>query len=194
MRKEPMSNVGASRREALKTGILLCGLVAGLSACQFQPLYSGSTGTTGPQNTALSRMSVAEVDTREAQQVRNHLIFLLSGGSTPLDPTHEVRLRVTTIKTDLASAIARPADQSSTGLRVPQGNTAGSVQVSASYEIYDFAQKQITHRGNRKASASFDQTSQTFASQRAERDAENRAAREAAEQLRLAIGSDLNRM
>jgi len=58
--------------------------------------------------------------------------------------------------------------------------------------IYDFASKQIIHRGSRFASAAYDKTSQSFASERAQRDAENRAAREVAEQLRFAIASDLS--
>jgi len=194
MRVDLQNNCQVFLKRMLKTGLLLGGMLVTLSACQFQPLYSSSAGTTGSQNFALSQMSVAEVDTREAQQVRNHLIFLLSGGSTPLDPTHEVRLRVTTTKKDLAAAISGGLGQSTTGSRASVGNTAGSVQISASYEIYDLAKKEIVFRGNRNANASFDQTSQTFASQRAERDAENRAAREVAEQLRFAIGSDLNRI
>lgn len=180
---------GRSFSPVLRAGLVFCSLAFGLSACQFQPLYTSDAGTTGTANLALSTLSVAQVDTREAQQVRNHLIFLLSGGSTPLNPTHEVRLRVSSVNQNLAAAIG-----GGPGTGIPPGNTAGSVQVSASYEIYDFAKKDIIHRGNRKASAAFDQTSQSFASERAERDAENRAAREVAEQLRLAIGSDLNRL
>lgn len=171
---------------ALGTGLLLATLSVGLTACQFQPLYNSDSGTIGAQNLALSRMSVAQVDTRAAQQVRNHLIFLLSGGASPVDPSHEVRLRVNSNADVLAGAIS----ESDTGIQ--KGNTAGRVSVNVSYEIYDFASKQIVHRGSRGASAAFDRNNQAFAAERAIRDAENRAAREAAEQLRLAISSDLN--
>ena len=40
--------------------------------------------------------------------------------------------------------------------------------------------------------AFYDRTGQVFANRRAERDAENRAAREAAESIRFAIASDLS--
>lgn len=169
-----------------KAAIVLSAL-SGLAGCQFQPLYGTQAGTVGPSNIALSQISVAEVDTRQAQQVRNHLIFMLSGGAKPYNPSHEVRLRVTSTTTSLASAIR----SNNTG---QIGNTAGSVSVTASYEIYDFAKKEIIARGRRETSASFDETSQSFATERATRDAENRAAKAVAEQLRLAISSDLNKV
>ena len=47
--------------------------------------------------------------------------------------------------------------------------------------------------GKRNVSASFDRPRQEFARLRAERDAENRAARELAELLRLAIAQDMSK-
>ena len=185
------------RRPKLKTGaagsllvraLLIGSLAAGLGACQFQPLYSSSQGTVGNSNIALSGLTVAEVDTRDGQQVRNHLIFLLSGGANPVNPTHEVRLRVTDSSTVLASRV-RDAE-----ITTQTGNTAGSVKITASYEIYDFQKKKIIFRGTRNSSAAYDKTNQNFASSRAQRDAQNRAAREVAEQLRFAISSDFNRI
>lgn len=161
-------------------------LTLGLGGCQFQPLYSSSSGTTGPENTALSSFYVAEVNTREAQQVRNHLIFLLSGGSSPVNPTHEVRLRVSSSVRTLAAAVKNVNTNQ-------LGNTAGSVTVTGSYEVYDKAKQEVIFRGTRESSASYDKTSQNFATQRAERDAANRAARSLAEQIRLAIAADLNK-
>ncbi len=161
-------------------------LALGLSSCQFQPLYASPDGATGPNSVALSQIYVAEVDTREAQQVRNHLIFLLSGGSSPLNPTHEVKLRVATSVRSLAAAVV---SQESNQL----GNTAGSVTAKGSYEIFDKTNNELIFRGTREASAAYDKTSQSFATQRAERDAANRAAKSLAEQIRLAIAADFNR-
>lgn len=174
------------KRTAL-LAILALTALTGLTACQFQPLYATGAGTIANTSTALTSIAVAEVDTRAAQQVRNHLIFLLSGGSTPVTPTHEVRLRVSKANSTLASKVTTASDQQI-------GSTAGTVTVTVSYEIYDFASKEITHSGRRNASASYDRTSQSFAATRAERDAVNRAAREAAEQVRLAIAADFARV
>jgi LPS-assembly lipoprotein len=154
-----------------------------LSGCQFQPLYGDSTSLDPNQDASLANIEVAEANTRVGQQVRNHLIFLLNGGTTPRDATREIRLRITSTTSQLASKISDLETRQ-------RGNTAGTVRVSASYEIYDRNESRILARGSRVASASFDQTSQSFASERAERDAENRAARELAEYLRFAIASD----
>ena len=174
-------------RSYLSNALLISMLGLSLTACQFQPLYSNADGSLSTQNSTLSNLSVAEVETRQGQQVRNHLIFLLAGGANPINPTHDVRLRVSTASTDLAAKIS---GNGSTQL----GNTAGQVRITASYEIYDTREKTVVYRGTRSAAASFDETSQQFAAARAERDAENRAAREVAEQLRLAIAADFNRI
>ncbi len=162
---------------------LIFALLVGFSitACQFQPLYGNTAAP--DQDADLANIAVAEVNNRVGQQVRNHLIFLMNGGSTPPDAAREIRLRITSTTSNLATKV--------TDLETRQrGNTAGTVRVTASYEIYDRNESRIVARGSRAASASFDQTSQSFASERAERDAENRAARELAEYLRFAIASD----
>lgn len=161
-------------------------LALSLSSCTFQPLYTSPDGTIGSNNIALNTLSVAEVDTREAQQVRNHLIFLLSGGVSPIQPTHEVRLRVSKTTRTLAGAI-RTED------KLYRGKTAGSVVITATYDVYDLAKKATIATGRRTASAAFDKTDQSFANLRAERDATNRAAKEAAELIRLSISSDLTK-
>ena len=160
-----------------KLAIVATCLPLTMTACTFQPLYSSPDGSIATSNLALSSISVADVYTREAQQVRNHLIFLLSGGASPLNPSHELRIRVSSTTQGLAAA---------------GGNTAGNVTITVSYDLYDFTKKSIAHRGTRSATASFDRTSQSFANIRAERDANNRAAKEIAELIRLTIANDLN--
>lgn len=182
----PVTKHGLKHRTAARLGCIGLAMITALSlqACQFQPLYGSDSGSLASGSSSLATISVAEVEERSAQQVRNHLIFLMTGGANPANPSHEVRLRISQNKTVLAARVAnRDSGQ--------VGNTAGSVQLNASYEIYDTTTRQVTHRGSRVTSASYDRTSQSFASERAERDAENRAARELAEKLRLAIASDL---
>lgn len=149
-----------------------------LTACQ--PLYSSPDGGIVGSNSALSSISVANVDTRSAQQVRNHLIFLLSGGISPIDSAYELRIRVSSSATTSASRLDST------------GKTAGNVVTTVSYDLYDNTKKSINFSGSRSASASYDQTSQSFANERAKRDAENRSAKAVAEQIRLAIAAQLN--
>ncbi len=161
---------------------MLIGLLAlaGLSACTFQPLYTPSADySVSGQSSELSQVSVREVDTRVGQQVRNHLLFLIHGGNENPGLRYEARLQI--------SAFTRnTAVQASL-----RDTTAGYVTVRTSYSLIDTTTNKRVAGGTRQAVASFDRTSQVFANQRAVRDAENRAGKAVAEQIRLAIASDL---
>jgi LPS-assembly lipoprotein len=152
-----------------------------LTACQFQPLHGNQSA--GATSGGLSNVGVSQVDSRVGQQVRNHLLFLLNGGFGSPGKSHEARIRVSW-SNKLLAAIPIPGITDS---------TAGTVTVNVAYDLVDLASGKAIASGTRRAKASYDRTGQVFANERAERDAENRAAKEAAEALRLAIASDLNR-
>lgn len=166
-----------SASQVLRVVFLLTAISA-LSACVYQPLY-GSNSYAPEASQTLSRIWVADVDTRVGQQVRNRLIFLLQGGRGAMDTTYELRLRVN----DNAKLQAAAQDVSA--------NTAGVVFVIVSYDLVDLSSHTRIASGSRRASASYDRTGQSFANERALRDAQNRAAAEVAEHLRLALAADL---
>jgi LPS-assembly lipoprotein len=158
--------------------VALAGLLPLLAACLYRPLY-GETELHSAVD--LSKVAVAEVDTRVAQQVRNHLIFLFEGGRGGGERSYELHLRVTSNAAQFAA------------VRNIRDATAGAVTVTVAYELFDPSKGARLSGGSRVASAPFDRTLQSFANERAVIDAENRAAREAAEQLRLAVAADLGR-
>ncbi len=153
-------------------------LSAAISACQFQPLH-GNNSVTSEAGTQLSGVTVSQVNSRVGQQVRNHLLFLMNGGFAPLENTHEARIRVTFSNRLLAS------------VEGARDSTSGVITVSVYYDLLDISSGKIINNGTRQAEASYDRTGQVFANTRAERDAENRAAKEAAESIRLAIAANL---
>jgi LPS-assembly lipoprotein len=158
--------------------------LSSLSGCQVRPLYSAgvTTFSSSPSNGALS-VSVNEVTSRYAQQVRNHLIFALSGGAgEPASAAYKLELGVTKRVTTVAVITPR------TGESRP---TAGAVVLASNYTISDAVTGSQVASGSREVTASFDSPRQQFAQLRAERDAEDRAARELAEALKLAIAADL---
>ena len=155
-----------------------------LAACQFRPLYGETSSTLSGDTANLAAVEVSNVSTRVGQQVRNHLVFLFTGGRPTPEKTHEAVIRVSSGRTELA-AIPDPSIQDS---------TAGTVSVNVSYSLIDKETGKTIATGARIGQASYDRTGQVFANQRAVRDAENRAAREAAEAIRLAIASDINRV
>lgn len=176
-----------SERKIIKA-ISACLILAGVSACQVRPLYSdtvpNAAGVT--TNAALNSIAVTEAKDRVAQEVRNHLIFALSGGAgEPASPAYVVDLGVTEQLTSVA--LSNPV-AGNTGQP-----TAGSVALSSLYVLKDSSGNKIAS-GKRTATASFDRPLQQFASLRAQRDAENRAARELAEMLKLALAADLARL
>ncbi len=149
-----------------------------LAGCVWQPLYNDGYASSSPGG-ALSQVSVSEVDSRTAQQVRNHLIFLLQGGRDAVNTRYEARIRVRAVNKELAA------------IKDVRDFTAGSVTVSVSYDLIDKTTNTRVAGGSRTSSAPYDRTNQNFANSRAVRDAQNRAARDVAEQLRLAIAADL---
>jgi LPS-assembly lipoprotein len=69
--------------------------------------------------------------------------------------------------------------------------SAGIVTLTADYRLTEVSTGKLVGAGKRSISSSFDRPKQEFATYRAELDAENRAARELAEILRLALAQDL---
>ena len=159
----------------------ICGLLA-LSGCQVRPLYS--TGSAGVGVSVLGQsISVNEVTSRYAQEVRNHLIFAFNGGAgEPASAAYKLELGVVKRVTTVAAIAPRTGE-----IR----GTAGSIILSSNYVLSDATTGSQVSSGSREVSASFDSPRQQFAQLRAERDAEDRAARELAEALKLAIAADL---
>jgi LPS-assembly lipoprotein len=175
-----------SERKIVKL-LSACLLLADVAGCQVRPLYSdaspNATGVT--TSAALNSISVTEAKDRVAQEVRNQLIFALSGGAgETANPAYVVDLGVTQQVTSVALSVPVPGN---TGQP-----TAGSIAVTSLYVLKDSSGRQIAS-GKRTATASFDRPLQQFSQLRAQRDAENRAARELAEMLKLALAADLAR-
>lgn len=182
-----MSSPSGSLRKTALAGLLLS--LAVTSACTVQPLYSGgspnSPNFTGGVAADLSSIAIKPVETRYAQEVRNRLIFLFNGGSgQPATSTYTLTLNVTSLRETAAVVqIAKENEPS-----------AATVTLTAQYVLTDTQTGAHVLAGRRQIMSSFDVPRQEFAAVRAERDAENRAARELADLLRLAIAQDLSRV
>ena len=173
------------RRAAAKIGLLaaLAFGAAGLAGCTVTPLYGdGSSGQAGGASAELRTIAVKPVNTREALEVRNNLLFLLYGGAGAPSETRYSLTLIVTKRTSSAVSIQRALE------REP---TAGEVLLTANYVLTDASDGSEVAKGTRNAVAAFDRPRQEFAVERAERDAVDRAARELAEQLRLALAADL---
>jgi LPS-assembly lipoprotein len=173
------------RRAALF--VLLAAGALGVSGCTVRPLYSDSsieTGAIAGASTGQRQIYVEEVRTRYGQDLRNNLIFLLNGGAAqPAEPRYRMALNASVYVTDEAAVSVVNENRP----------TAALLQMSADYVLTDTGTGEVVARGARSVTSSFDHPAQEFANMRARRDAEDRAARELAEMLRLDVAQRLKK-
>lgn len=157
------------------------GLMLGLAACTVEPLNgsfaNNSDGSLSRTSThaLLASATVDQVSTRVAQQVRNKLLFALNGGNPVSGGTYRIRLDVRSVETKLLIG------------RDNLAPTAAQAVLYTAYDLIDTRTGKIITSGKRRVFASYDRTPQSFSNERAFRDAENRAAAETAQQIRLAL-------
>jgi LPS-assembly lipoprotein len=167
------------------TGVICLG---GLAAGCFQPLYGehAFTNSSASIGTALSGVDVNQIsapsgspEARVAVEVRNQLIFDLTGGGAPATPTHRLAIRM-----------------SSSRLSVIVDITSGRPDVedyalNVSYTLTEIKTGKPSITGSTFARVSYDipGQAQRFARARGLRDAENRAAKLIADNIRSRLAS-----
>lgn len=165
----------------------LAAAVAGLTAGCFQPLLADhSIGGERSIVQALSAVDVQQITTpngspeaRLAVAVRNQLLFGLTGGGSPEAPTHRLRITLS------SNNVAILTDQAT-------GRTdIGNYGLSAYFDLTDIATGKSVATGMTTTRVSFDVpgTQQRFARARGQRDAEDRAAKVIAENIRARLAS-----
>jgi LPS-assembly lipoprotein len=170
-----------------RAGAILA-LAASTGGC-FQPLYGNSAapGAAGPGlRAALSRVDVQQIDAlkgtddaRLAVEVRNALIFDLTGGSEPLPPAYRLNVRMSSTTADII------VDTTSTR---PSIENYG---LNATYTLIEIATGKAVVNGQTFARVSYDipGQEQRFARLRGLRDAETRAAKTVADNIRTRLAS-----
>jgi len=144
-----------------------------LSACTIQPLY-GPSLSGGSVGASLAKVSVDPVNDRVGQQVRNRLVFDLTGGSGTTEPIYQMHLSVSSSELPLG---------------ITQVGIAPTVQVTVAvtYELKKIGSPDIIVRNTSRATATYDRVTQGFANVRAKLDAEDRAAAVVADQIRTRV-------
>ena len=168
------------RSKILRAGsvALLVALSAVITGCQVRPLYSEAGG----MQQKLGAIAFSEAKDRIGQVVRNRLIFLTGGGAgEAVNPQYEVELTVTS---SLAQVLL---------IDTSDRARAGHVFVKAGYILRRSSDGEVIKAGERRAMAMVDFPIQEFAKVRAIRDAESRAANEAAELVRADLAAALGR-
>jgi len=146
-----------------------------LAACQLTPVYGPGPGGANVSG-ELAAISIEEVHDRVAQVVRNELISAFTGGAQPAAPRYDMRLTVST-----SSGVQ--------ALTKDQIKPLASAQVTVSFDLIERSTNRQIGRGTARGSASYTQLNQAFANDRALRDAEDRAATSAADDIRLRVAT-----
>jgi len=149
-----------------------------LAGC-FQPMYGELPVGGGPSlRDALRDVEIAEIEGRVGQEIRNDIIFELTGGDG--NPAGAPFRLTMTISTRTQTPIVDPT----TG--ISQIDTVG---LTVNYRLIDIATKKLVLTDSALARVSVDRSMQRFARLRGIRDAENRAAKEVAQQIRARLAT-----
>jgi len=161
--------------------------LAGLLAGCFQPLYGDRLGTgDSAVRTALSSVDVKQIpapngtpEARIAVELRNDLLFGITGGHSPAPPSYTLAIRISSTRLSVIVDInsGRPDIE--------------NYGIDATYTLTDIATNKAVVTGQAFARVAYDipGTEQRFARVRALRDAENRAAGVIAEQIKSRLAS-----
>ena len=173
-------------RAGIRLGFVLA--VAGLAAgCGFHPLY-GRDPSVGDESVRdrFAEVLVVPIPQRQgspqarlAVAIQNALKFDLNNGATPVTPTHrlEVAVSPTNITVSIDPVTGRPQE--------------GIGGVTATYKLVEIATGKIVLTDSTSSNVGYDipGSQQRFASQRAQLNAEDRAANVAADAIRNRLAS-----
>jgi len=175
----------AIRLRAIRLGAVMA--LAGLTAGCFQPLYATRSVTGGtPVGQALAQVQIDKIpglngspEGRLAVEIQNSLDFELTGGGGLISPTHRVSIRISTNRNSIATDV-------NTGLVLTE-----ITGIDAQFQLTELATGKVVMRGNTFARVTSDYPGQRqrFARTRARVDAEDRAAKVIAENIRNRLAS-----
>jgi LPS-assembly lipoprotein len=152
-----------------------------LGGC-FQPLHGGggtglaSPATAGSTASGMAAIDILPVDGRVGQQIRNNLIFAFTGGSAAPAPLYRLDISVQVIGTQ--TAVVDPYTDR------PEVETAG---VDAAFTLTQIGTGAPAFSGKAFGRATYTRSRQRYASVRAQRDAEDRAATIVVQQIRAQL-------
>lgn len=171
-----------SRRSLVRGLSLVLAAAPVLAACGnegLRPLYGATPSGAGLQE-RLAQVDVAPIPGRVGQRIRNDLIFLSTGGGSPLPPSH--RLEVT-IHESVLSTLVRL-----------DGESLGQIYaIQAAFKLISISDKKVVLQGTAHARAGFERFQSIYSNVRARDDAENRAARTVADDLKTRVATYLSR-
>ncbi|MGP9813045.1 LPS assembly lipoprotein LptE [Rhodopseudomonas sp. NSM] len=180
-----MSSVRPALAKMIAKVALAAMLAAPLAGC-FQPMYADRGDGSPALRDKLAAVEVPPLDlpngsrtARLGVEIRNALMFKIYGSATGAPPLYSLKMNLTTQRSSL---IVDPTTA------LP---TIENYGIDASYRLIEIATGKVVMAGNTFSRVEYDVPGQTqrFARTRAGRDAEDRAAKEIAENINTRLAS-----
>ena len=144
----------------------------------FRPVYGSLAGSN--TEAKLASVDIGTIPGRVGQRIRNELIFQANGGEKPVAPTH--RLEVVYKESITSTLVAQ------------DGDAASQVYfIDASFRLISLTDQKVVLQGSSFGRAGFQRVTSIYANVRAREDAENRAARTVAEDLKVRLSAFMSR-
>jgi LPS-assembly lipoprotein len=155
----------------------------GLGGCGFHPLY-GPTESGANLRDVMKQVQVSTIPTRVGQRVRNELLFGMTGGGDQLPPVYRLDIAIReTVQNTLVT---------NTG-----SVTGQALLLTAEFRLIRIKDNETVFKGESSADAAYDLLGSTgavsvYGDTRASIDAENRAARSLADNLKTRLAAYLS--
>lgn len=169
----------ASRRAFLRA--LAVGAAGiGLAGCEggFKPLY-GSLGTGPSVVDKMAEVDIALIPGRNGQRIRNELLFKTYGGGSAKTPRYRLEVAI--------------KESSTTTLVLRDGTSGGQIyQIDAKFQLLDIATKKVLLEGQSQSRATSERFANVYSNVRAGEEAQERAAKTIATDLKARIAGFLS--
>jgi LPS-assembly lipoprotein len=168
---------GMRTRRSL-TGVLLFGafILSGCGDGGFRPMYGGAAVGGAGAAEKLAQVDISTIPGRVGQQLRNEFIYQSSGGGARPEPVYRLEVAV---RESLTSTLIDTTGDA----------RAQIYNLDASFKLIRIADSKVVMEGKSYSRAAFDRFNSIYSNVRARDDAETRAAKTIAEDLRTRIGA-----
>ena len=167
-------------RVAVRSLALVMLIVPALAACEgasgFRPMYGSAVG--GATTEKMAQVDFGVIPGRVGQRIRNELIFDSTGGGYALPPAYRFDV---TIREQLVSTLVNHEGQAQSQV----------YNLEAKFQLIRLSDKKVVLQGTSFGRAGFERYSSIFSNVQAKQDAENRAARTIATDLKSRLAAYL---
>lgn len=144
-----------------------------LGACGFQPLHAKRGGRAAAAD--LATIYVNRIQDRAGQQLRNHLLDILTPRGSPREPRYYLSVNLTESIQELA-------------VRKDSFATRANFQLSATYQLTDAKSKRSLLVSGSRVVSGYNISQSEFATLIAEKDARSKAVQQISEDIRSRLG------